>query len=105
MASTDRPTDSPQVGATRARQGRWGFHVFLVLLIGTVLAALALFGAWAWKSDDLSDTNVNNGRAAEAAQFNAPESVGAVQTPPGAAATTDQAPENAAPAGQLQTPR
>ena len=36
----------PAVNATRARQGRWGKHVFWVLIISTVLAAAALFGAW-----------------------------------------------------------
>jgi hypothetical protein len=97
MASTERPSDSAQVGATRARQGRWGFHVFLVLLIGTVLAALAMFGALMWKSDDLGDSNVNNGPAAEARKFNAPEPQ-AIQTPPGTASTPAQAPENATPA-------
>ena len=95
MTSTDRSPDPAKVGATRARQGRWGFHVLLVLVIGTVLAALALFGSWAWKSDDLSETTVNNGPAAEAPAFNAPEPQ-AIQTPPGTTQPGMQAPENRA---------
>jgi hypothetical protein len=97
MTSTDRSPDPAKVGATRARQGRWGFHVLLVLVIGTVLTALALFGAWAWKSDDLAETNVNNGPAAEAPVFDAPEPQ-AIQTPPGTKQPGMQAPENRAPA-------
>ena len=33
----------PVLNATRARQGRWGRHVFWVLVFGTLLAALGLF--------------------------------------------------------------
>jgi hypothetical protein len=40
------------MGATRARQGRWGRHVFWVLLFGTLLSALAMFAAWTWKVGD-----------------------------------------------------
>jgi len=70
MANSHRPT----LGATRARQGRFGRHVVWVLLFGTLLAALALFGAWTWKSGDLANANSNDGRqAADAARFNAPE--------------------------------
>jgi len=42
---SERP---PVVNATRARQGRWGQHVFWVLVFGTLLAALGLFAAWTW---------------------------------------------------------
>ena len=102
MSSTERPTDTSRVNATRARQGRWGFHVFLVLLVGTVLAALALFGAWAWRSGDLAESNVNNGRAGEAPAFDAPDPQ-AIQTPPGTN-QMQQAPENAGPAPGSQVP-
>jgi hypothetical protein len=60
MANSHRPT----LGATRARQGRFGRHVVWVLLFGTLLAALALFGAWTWQSDDLARANLNDGREA-----------------------------------------
>jgi hypothetical protein len=44
---------APKVAATPARQGRWGRHVFWVLIISTALAAVALFGSWAVHSRDL----------------------------------------------------
>jgi hypothetical protein len=44
-----RDTDSPKLNATRARQGRWGRHVFWVLVFGTLLAALGMFAAWTWR--------------------------------------------------------
>ena len=44
--------DAPVVNATRARQGRWGRHIFWVLVFGTVLAALGMFAAWTWKASD-----------------------------------------------------
>ncbi|HEY8573908.1 hypothetical protein [Phenylobacterium sp.] len=70
MANSHRPT----LGATRARQGRFGRHVVWVLLFGTLLAALALFGAWTWKSGDLASTEPNNGKeVADAKMFNSPE--------------------------------
>ncbi len=52
---------APRLNATRARQGRWGRHVFWVLVISTVLAALALFGAWTFRAKDLASVEVNNG--------------------------------------------
>ena len=55
------PTDGPRVNATRARQGRWGRQVFWVLVVSTVLAALALFGAWSFRAKDLAAVEVNNG--------------------------------------------
>jgi len=62
----------PVLGATRARQGRYGRHVFWVLLVSTILAALALFGAWTWRSGDLASTEPHNARqAADAAHFTA----------------------------------
>jgi hypothetical protein len=51
----------PALNATRARQGRWGKHVFWVLIISTVLAAIALFGAWSMRSGDLASVEHNNG--------------------------------------------
>jgi hypothetical protein len=56
----------PALNATRARQGRWGRHVFWVLIISTVLAAAALFGAWGMRSGDLA--RVENTRGATTAQ-------------------------------------
>ena len=53
--------NAPRLNATRARQGRWGRHVFWVLVVSTVLAALALFGAWSFRAHDLAAVEVNNG--------------------------------------------
>jgi hypothetical protein len=51
----------PVLNATRARQGRYGKHVFWMLIISTVLAAIALFGAWSMRSGDLASVEHNNG--------------------------------------------
>jgi hypothetical protein len=68
------------VGATRARQGRYGRHVFWVLLISTILAAIALTVAWGWRSGDLASTEPHNARqAADAAQFQAVDPAPAAQ--------------------------
>ena len=53
-SSDDGPR--PVLNATRARQGRWGRPVLLVLIFGTLLAALGMFAAWTWKSGDLATT-------------------------------------------------
>lgn len=68
MTYSSRPT----LNATRARQGRWGRHMLWVLLFGTLLAMIGLFGAWTWKAADFAAANVNNDRS-EAAAFQAPE--------------------------------
>jgi hypothetical protein len=67
-------TDHPVVAATPARQGRWGRHVFWVLVISTLLAALALFAAWMFRADDLASTEVkSNGAVSAQHSFDAPE--------------------------------
>lgn len=83
MALSTRTTPSRTViSATRARQGRFGRHIVWVLLFGTLLAALALFAAWTWRSGDLQSTeNSDASRAADAQSFNAPEPA-AVNPPP-----------------------
>lgn len=58
-ADTHQP--APRLNATRARQGRYGQHIFWILVVSTVLAALALFGAWGFRSNDLASVEVNNG--------------------------------------------
>ena len=70
MAYESRPT----LGATRARQGRFGRHMIWVLLFGTLLAAIGLFAAWTWKAPALQATDVPNTKSAAASQaFSAPE--------------------------------
>lgn len=74
MAILSRSTNRPALNATRARQGRFGRHMFWVLLVSTALAALALFGAWTWRSDDLASTSPNNAREpADAVPFSQQE--------------------------------
>ena len=95
MALSTRETSRPAVGATRARQGRSGRHVFWVLLFGTLLAALALFAAWTWRAGDLQSTEPNAGQNLEDARsFNAPE-----PAPINSAVEGNNAPDNVAPAG------
>lgn len=87
MAILSRSTSRPTLSATRARQGRFGRHMFWVLLVSTALAALALFGAWTWRADDLAATAPNNARQAEdAAPFNQGEPA-ALQTTPSPSAS------------------
>jgi len=68
MATSTRYTNSPRMAATRVRQGRFGRHLLWVLLVSLALAVLALFGSWAWQSDELASTEPNNWRARDNAQ-------------------------------------
>lgn len=56
------------VNATRARQGRWGRHIFWVLVISTFLAALTLFAIWAMNAPALDATEPTNVEARKQAQ-------------------------------------
>jgi len=79
-ADTDHPV--PRLNATRARQGRKGQHIFWILIISTVLAAIALFGAWGFRAGDLALVEQNTGvdTPAEASRYNTEQSP-ARQTP------------------------
>jgi hypothetical protein len=89
------------LGATRARQGRFGRHVVWVLLFGTLLAALALFGAWTWKSGDLANSTNNNGPGAGVSSaYTSPEPA-PVNTQPYQKDTSQAAP----PAKTVQNPQ
>ena len=74
----------PALNATRARQGRWGKHVFWVLIISTVLAAIALFGAWSLRSGDLAGVEHSKGAKTtqEAERYSTPQTP-VKQTPAG----------------------
>jgi hypothetical protein len=80
LKESDMPVDShsraPRLNATRVRQGRWGQHIFALLVISTVLAAIALFGAWAFRSGDLASVEHNNGvkTRAEASRYSTEQS-------------------------------
>ncbi|MBU1377025.1 MAG: hypothetical protein KKE02_24680 [Alphaproteobacteria bacterium] len=76
---SSRETERPVLNATRARQGRWGKHIFWVLVIGTVLAAVGMFGAWTWKSADAGPAGTAQ-ETVDGRGFGAPEP--ASPTPP-----------------------
>jgi hypothetical protein len=59
--NADPASHSPRLNATRARQGRFGRHIFWILIVSTVLAALALFGAWSFRAADLAAVQDNTG--------------------------------------------
>ena len=64
----------PTLGATRARQGRFGRHMIWVLLFGTLLAVIGLFAAWTWRAPALESTAaLNDKQPADSRAFNAPE--------------------------------
>jgi hypothetical protein len=76
MADSSRPDDTthPVLAATPARQGRYGRHMFWVLVIGTLLAAIGLFLAWTWKAPSLArdDAKIAHSHAQSAPTFSAP---------------------------------
>lgn len=75
-ADTSRPDDTghPVVAATPARQGRFGKHMFWVLVASTLLAAIGLFLAWTWKAPSLArdDAKLANTHAQAGPAFSAP---------------------------------
>ena len=77
-----RSTSRPGLNATRARQGRIGVHMFWVLAVSTALAALAVFGAWSWRADDLARGRPSNASTVRTAQsFNMGDPVAQQTTP------------------------
>lgn len=69
MSQSHRPT----IGATRARQGRYGAQMVWVLVFGLLLAVIGVFAAWTWKSGDLASVEPNTtARQADARSFDAP---------------------------------
>jgi hypothetical protein len=74
----------PAVNATRARQGRWGKHVFWVLIISTVLGAAALFGAWGLQSGNIASVEHTRGATTpQEAERYSTEQAPVKQTPAG----------------------
>ena len=77
MAESSSPAEPPRpvVAATRARQGRFGRPVFWVLVISTLLAAIALFIAWMEKAPGLAQPGSQQSVSTQAAasNFSAPE--------------------------------
>lgn len=78
-----REDDHAVVGATPARQGRWGRPVFWVLVVSTLLATLGLFAAWVWKAPALDATEPTKAEAQQSAQtFDVPAPPPASSTNP-----------------------
>ena len=66
--------EAPEVmKATRARQGSWGRHIFWVLIISIVLAAIALFGSWAFNAPALQGEGGQVRSESAATAFDAPQ--------------------------------
>ncbi len=76
---SSQETERPVLNATRARQGRWGKHIFWVLVIGTLLAAIGMFAAWTFKSADEGPAGTSQ-ETVDGRGFGAPEPV--APTPP-----------------------
>jgi hypothetical protein len=74
------PSPKPPVGAQaqpeyRAKQGRTGGRVFIVLAVSIVLAAIALFALWGMHAGQLSKAGAHGSQAtsaADARKFNTP---------------------------------
>jgi len=66
--SPDETEHHTVLNATRARQGRWGRHIFWVLVISTFLAGLALFVIWAASAPALDATEPTNFEAQKQAE-------------------------------------
>jgi len=82
----------PQViSEDKAKQGRRGLHVLMILVVSATLAALALFAVWMTRSQDLA--------AAESSEINHPSEAAIVDQPVDYvredATQTDAAPANA----------
>jgi len=74
--------DGEVLEATEARQGRWGRHVFWVLVISTALAAIALFSAWGFHSNDLSAANTESKPTVAEAQASGGQASPVRENPP-----------------------
>ena len=73
MAPSTRSASRPVVGATRARQGRLGRNILMVLLAAMLLVVIGFFATWTFKSGDLASVEPNNATERTDAQtFDAP---------------------------------
>ncbi|HYD97924.1 MAG TPA: hypothetical protein VEH84_00950 [Alphaproteobacteria bacterium] len=79
----DADGDHTTIQSTEARQGRWGRHVFWVLLVSTILAALVLFASWGMRSGDLAATESKEAHrtAPQAETVQPPAQTGPTTTP------------------------
>ena len=74
---SNRPSPGQQIQPEhRAKQGRGGGRVFVVLAVSIVLAAVGLFALWGLHAGQLAKPGVHGQQqtsAADARKFNAPE--------------------------------
>ena len=85
MSESPHPESGhPVLAATPARQGRFGKPVFWVLVVSTLLAAVALLAAWGLKAPALHEAGakVDATRTAHATDFSAPEPAPVAAPPP-----------------------
>jgi len=68
METPSRAQSKLVLNATRARQGRPGWDVLVVLLASTLLAVVALLVAWSLKFQDMQATRRDDRPAADLAQ-------------------------------------
>ncbi len=80
MALFRRTAARPTLGATRARQGRLGWDVLWMLLVGLMLVVIGFFAAWTWQARNPPAQRGNPAAPAEAARnFNAPQPAAATR--------------------------
>ena len=73
MAPSTRSASRLTIGVTRARQGRLGRNVLMVLLATLLLVAIGFFAAWTWRAGDFARVEPNNAKeAADVQAFDAP---------------------------------
>lgn len=86
MANTTRDNTqtehAPHLEETQARSGEWGRDVFWVLLIGGLLAAIAVFGAWVVRAPDLAQAQAEAPAAPQTDTSLAPIRNEAEEAPP-----------------------
>jgi hypothetical protein len=85
---------APELSAQDARQARWGRPVLIMLVVSTLLAAVALMAAWAWRSGDLARVDTSPAQAkANAAQFHLANSASGPSSTPTPATAPTKPPE------------
>ena len=50
----------PVISEERAKQGRRGLHILIVLIVSAVLAGAVLIGLWTARSGDLNEVNAEH---------------------------------------------
>ena len=73
MAPSTRSASRPAIGATRARQGRLGRNILMVLAAALLLVVIGFLATWTFNADNLASVEPNNAaERADARVFDAP---------------------------------